>query len=260
MPEDQYGTLPSGLRRSDAPHHGSRIPLVRLLVEAVLIVGSILFAFAIERWGEERRERASERRHLEALALDLVVTAERLDSSLVRASRGLAAGDSLAAAVNGNESVPSEKLLTWLRYLRSYYPFTPVVGAYQAMAGSGETQLIESVEVRSAIASFYGGFERTRGVESLLVDRIGRFTETRSFEVYLNRVRDPTTPLTLSILRRSDELTNWIGNLRVSHSNLVVMYEDISERVSSLQQTVEGALRLGGGQVMPTAAVSPAVP
>jgi hypothetical protein len=47
------------------------IPWKRLSVEAAAIVASILLAFAIDAWWEERLERDSERRYLESLLADV---------------------------------------------------------------------------------------------------------------------------------------------------------------------------------------------
>ncbi len=45
-----------------------QIPWLRVFVEGVVIVGSILLAFGLQAWWEGRQERAEERQALEALA------------------------------------------------------------------------------------------------------------------------------------------------------------------------------------------------
>ena len=47
------------------------IPWLRVLIEGVVIVGSILLAFGIDTWWEGRQERSQVRAELEALAAEV---------------------------------------------------------------------------------------------------------------------------------------------------------------------------------------------
>ena len=55
------------------------IPWKRILVEATAIVASILLAFAIDAWWQDRAERFVELQYLEAMREDLVHSLELLD-------------------------------------------------------------------------------------------------------------------------------------------------------------------------------------
>jgi hypothetical protein len=52
-------------------HNSQNIPWKRISVEAAAIVGSILFAFAIDAWWDQRAESAQERNVLETLLVDM---------------------------------------------------------------------------------------------------------------------------------------------------------------------------------------------
>ena len=56
-----------------------QIPWLRVFVEGVVIVGSILLAFGIEAWWDGVQERVEERQALEALARDFESAAEEID-------------------------------------------------------------------------------------------------------------------------------------------------------------------------------------
>src|SRR5688500_16841697 len=56
--------------------------LVRLLIESVVIVTSILAAFALDRWWESVRARAEEQEVLEALDAEFRAARDQLESSL----------------------------------------------------------------------------------------------------------------------------------------------------------------------------------
>ena len=49
-----------------------KIPWTRLTVESIAIVGSILVAFAIDAWWEDRQERGDERSYLSSLRQELI--------------------------------------------------------------------------------------------------------------------------------------------------------------------------------------------
>ncbi len=56
----------------------TQIPWLRVFVEGVVIVGSILLAFGLQAWWDERDERRAERIYLEQLRADLVGAEEQL--------------------------------------------------------------------------------------------------------------------------------------------------------------------------------------
>lgn len=60
------------------------IPWKRIAVEATAIVISILFAFAIDAWWADKKERDVEHRTLQALQSDLIASNEELDQLLRR--------------------------------------------------------------------------------------------------------------------------------------------------------------------------------
>ena len=59
-----------------------KIPWKRLTVEAAAIVGSILLAFAIDAWWDERLERAEENEQLIRLRAEFNTNIERIDERL----------------------------------------------------------------------------------------------------------------------------------------------------------------------------------
>ena len=62
-----------------------RIPWKRLYVEAAAIIASILLAFAIDAWWEDRQERVLEQQYLASLKADFQVDIEELDKAIALA-------------------------------------------------------------------------------------------------------------------------------------------------------------------------------
>ena len=56
-----------------------KIPWKRISIEAVAVVGSILLAFAIDAWWQERQEREEETEQLSRLHAEFMVNIKRLD-------------------------------------------------------------------------------------------------------------------------------------------------------------------------------------
>jgi hypothetical protein len=122
------------------------ISWARILAEGVAVVGSILLAFGIQAWWEERRDRVEERQALEALTRDfeeasrdirrelLIIDSVTVAATIVLGWTGPDAGarhaDSLAALLQSISRVPG---------------FQPPMGALEALLSSGDLRLIRTI-------------------------------------------------------------------------------------------------------------------
>ena len=160
-----------------------QIPWLRVFVEGVVIVGSILLAFGIQAWWDGRQERVEERQALEALARDFESAAEVID-------RELLAMDSVAIAANiilgwtgpSADSRHADSLALLLPSITRVTDFQPPVGTLQALLGSGDLSLIRNDSLRAALASFPSHLARINTTEGYGADLL--FGELHP---YLNR-------------------------------------------------------------------------
>ena len=136
------------------------IPWRRLTAEGAAIVVSILLAFAIDAWWEERQERAEEQQILLDLADEFVmirgVLSDHKDTHLAR----LAAVESLLTRLDsGDTDVPKEDLAAALEDLFS--PTTTDIsdGTLHALLSSGRLEIISSDSLRKNLVGWEGAIE-----------------------------------------------------------------------------------------------------
>lgn len=130
-----------------------KIPWKRISVESAAIVASILLAFAIDAWWENRTDRGEERELLFALQLELQKNIALVDSSLVFRRAVLASTTELLEVSAHNVRMPATELdnllgaLVWWRFTQ------PSTGVLQSLVQGGKLSLVELKTLRSEIAS-----------------------------------------------------------------------------------------------------------
>ncbi len=136
------------------------IPWRRLVAEGAAIVVSILLAFAIDAWWEERQERVEEHQILHDLADEFTlirnVLADHKDTHLVR----LAALESLLVRLDAGDTVVARPDLAGaLEDLFS--PTTTDIsdGTLHALLSSGRLEIISSGELREKLVGWEGAIE-----------------------------------------------------------------------------------------------------
>jgi hypothetical protein len=139
----------------------------RLSVEAAAIVGSILLAFAIDAWWQDREERGEEQVLLEALHAEFRANEEFLASfsdSVTAASQGIGAVSQMTEAELA--SAMSDEILDWIRR-----PFTAElqVGTIEGALGTERVGLIRSSELRSALGRYQALRAEMGEIESVLL-------------------------------------------------------------------------------------------
>ena len=77
-----------------------RIPWKRLYVEAAAIVASILLAFAIDAWWEDRQERVLEQQYLASLKADFQADIEELHEAIALAKSRAQLGRLLISSID----------------------------------------------------------------------------------------------------------------------------------------------------------------
>jgi len=130
--------------------------MARLIAESVAIVGSILLAFAIDAWWEERLERNDELQQLERLLMEFEANIERFDNFLVL-ERALSASLEIfhqmeEAQQRGEESIEvAAGRIALLSIAPTYEANSPVL---DGLIRSGRLEIIQDGRVINALAAW----------------------------------------------------------------------------------------------------------
>jgi hypothetical protein len=135
----------------------SRERLTRLLLESIVIVASILAAFALDRWWESVRARAEEREVLEDLDVEFRAAREQLEGTLALHRRilhsvGFVRGELDRAIADGSAFVALPDTALALLYIP---PTTQLrLGTLDGLVGSAHLGVIRDAELRASLASW----------------------------------------------------------------------------------------------------------
>lgn len=132
-----------------------QIPWLRVFVEGVVIVGSILLAFGLQAWWEGKEEAKNERQQIAALAADFSQNIDLLTVRQARIDRSARLlthlRDMLRASPDGSRITVPDSLLNELRYVGT---IDPVRGTLDAMIGSGRLDQLSDSALRSALTDW----------------------------------------------------------------------------------------------------------
>lgn len=158
----------------------------RLLIEALVVVASILVAFSLDAWWSERAERRTEAAHLRALRSDFEQNVSRLKVLIEQEERIADASHRLLlAAISPTTPSPEDSLANLLGQVFNSGRFDPVMGAYEAVVNSGGLAQVRDDTLRLVLAEFASLLE-------------GRYYERFSNELYFDFIRGFTGQLGFS--------------------------------------------------------------
>lgn len=183
----------------------------RVLVEGVVIVGSILLAFGIDAGWAERSERRTEREELQRVFDELTLERDRIlgfeAAWTGRAAAALDFVDRVRATDNppGTIAVPDSVLETFFNSL----VFRPLTPALDGLLDSGNYAVIRDAGVRAAIASLQREFEYLDGVQSGAAD----FMREQLLPAFVGR--GDMTHVLLHSRGRRQELGDGVTEVRV---------------------------------------------
>jgi hypothetical protein len=135
--------------------NSSAIPWKRISVEALAIVCSILLAFAIDAWWEDRNEAALEQRLLVALAAEFEKNRDLLQQARTAYERTYMEAVRMLEYIEADtvsmDATELETLFRGLLYTRSFHLET---GAHNGMLTSGELSIIQDEALRNRLAAW----------------------------------------------------------------------------------------------------------
>ena len=140
---------------------------LRVGAEGVVIIVSILLAFGIDAWWDERQERAEEREALSQLESDFRANAAQLDTVRRYHQRALDASyEIIARAGLGGEPVGGTPTAELVLHFGSAWNYDPVLGGINSLIQSGKLGILQSDSLRAAIAGWPDIVEDLNGDEN----------------------------------------------------------------------------------------------
>ena len=139
------------------------IPWLRVFVEGVVIVGSILLAFGIDAAWEGRQEREEEHRLLQDLQHDFIATRELLASGVAQHERTKILALEVAEYGVSGGSLSDPAFLDDLRGVMQVFVGAtathPKTAALDGALASGQLDLVSNDQLRSVLAGWPGALE-----------------------------------------------------------------------------------------------------
>ncbi|MEJ2401941.1 MAG: hypothetical protein P8Y52_11190 [Xanthomonadales bacterium] len=156
-------------RRSDSP-------LARwglLITEMVLIVASILLAFALDSWWDERKDRVEEQAILQGLRAEFELNRTLLERRVAQHTREQAEVEILrAATVSGAWTSADLDLDTALAAMLSPPTTDLGNGVLDALISSGRIELLQNRELRAQLAAWRGVIDEVLDDEQMNRDLV----------------------------------------------------------------------------------------
>jgi hypothetical protein len=128
----------------------------RILIEAVVIVGSILLALAVDEWWEDREIRQAEREVLVRLADEFEANAAQLEIKGGEHEEVLVYGEALLEVMGPSErgGIPLDSLSTLYWNFFKTPTYDPEDGVLNSLITSGEMGIITNDRLRTALAGW----------------------------------------------------------------------------------------------------------
>lgn len=127
----------------------------RFIWEGAVIVVSILLAFAIDAWWDDRRDRVEEEEILAALTAEYQTNLNKVNYRIGQHLEMRGDVERLFGATDEEiHALPQDARSTMVVALCNPKTFDPVLGTTDALIGSGKLELIESQELRQALTTY----------------------------------------------------------------------------------------------------------
>ena len=129
----------------------------RIAAESIAVVMSILLAFAIDAWWDEKSDRAEEIQYLTALHRDFQITALELEDQIERASRTMRRVDRVLEMISSDDGLQlPDEFSNAVGEAYSIGRPNFITATYQDMVNSGSLRLVRNEQVRLAMADLVG--------------------------------------------------------------------------------------------------------
>jgi len=165
-----------------------RLSWGRALSEGVVIVGSILLAFAIDAGWDAHRQRVDEQAVLASLESEFVANLATLNKVIARHEEFAKSAAGLEAMSDDEvRAIPDESIEDYERAFGQWMTFEPRGGVLASLVGDGQLGLIQDAGLRDALAEWLQRLDDSaeeagflgRTCERIII-RWGRFGDVRN--------------------------------------------------------------------------------
>jgi hypothetical protein len=154
---------------TEDPAISRRVPSLRVVVEGLVIVGSILLAFGIQAWWDGRQEEERIRNHLLAIASEVEGARATLQVSIDQRQHRTAAIHSLLLAMGAPEAPTPDSVVTWLGVLWGARGPARTMSSFDDLRESGGLASVHQDELRRALAGYGAAVSSLAGIEERVV-------------------------------------------------------------------------------------------
>ncbi len=134
-----------------------QIPWLRVFVEGVVIVGSILLAFGLQAWWEGRQERAMEAEYLTRLVGDLHADTAELALAVRRWSAYEQSAQVVLSVLRGDQQLLGDPGAVLAQVVVATHDRSPYMesATYEELRSSGGLHLIRDLAMRDAVVGYH---------------------------------------------------------------------------------------------------------
>lgn len=133
------------------------IPWMRISVEATAIVASILLAFAIDAWWQDRQDRIAEQEILAGLKSEFVANLDTLTRHLAYTQRDIQTLESAVTLLESSQSSNATPIvLETLDEMTTPATTDLGNGTLNALLGSGRLEILQSEELKTLLTAWDG--------------------------------------------------------------------------------------------------------
>ncbi len=230
-----------------------KIPWPRVLGEGVIIVVSILLAFWIQAWWDDRQESIEEQSLLRQLKSEFEENAVLLADKRAGHEAARVAGLRLLSVMGPDAEVEelgiesARNALITILLLRTFDPGT---GALSTVISSGKLDLISSEELRTDLASWPARYQDISEDEQWLVamsqDRLGpyfsEFATMRNMTVALKDIRPSLFPEDIETMLRDRKFENIVVSKTGITTTLIEYYDEMKLQFDKTLALIESQI------------------
>lgn len=215
---------------------------MQIAVEATAIVASILLAFAIDAWWQERQDRSDEQEILAGLKSEFVANLDTLTRHLAYTRRDVQTLENIVTLIESNQSDNANSIVRET-FIEMTTPATTDLrnGTLNALLSSGRLEILQSKKLRTLLASWDGVMREVwddqannaKMVSDLFIpyfiqENYPLFSigESSGDSVDTDRILADTTFLTLVKLRRETK-SHLVGELEQAVSEATSIIEEV---------------------------------
>ena len=224
----------------DSNRRGPRLGY--LVVEAAVVVLSILVAFALDAWWDSRGDREDLELDLVSVLEDVSAMRARVVSRVIGYEQIIAGTEALLEVMDANGEAPAVVIPDTIAFLATSLPtLNPRMSALEGFISSGRLATVEDRQLQARLRELPGQLEDA--VRELERQR-EVFFSVHQLELGRDFDMAPIVELVMAVSLPSSEPMPTHGDVR--YPNRVLVRNHTRDRLFSVRQTLNGFHRLAG--------------